>query len=185
VLACWSLRAPRMLTALCLRPGPPVVVGPQSPLGSPPPWPLSSMDLGFAHQLPRPRPRPAPVADDSAAEIRGVGIKFGERLEPASGGINVYVKRLVNDSPAHRCGLISPGDVLVLIDGEDVFGWGLAWLRNKIPGPAGSWVRLGFRGAGGRLFEVPLCRTAYGSKHAMHTAQKKSRRVVLTQRPQY
>ena len=125
-----------------MRPGHPVVVGPQSPLGSPPPMPLSGMH---------------------ATEIRGVGIKFGERLEPASGGIKVYVKRLVNDSPAHRCGLISPGDVLVLIDGEDVFGWGLAWLRNKIPGPAGSWVRLGFRGHGGRLYEVPLCRTAYGS----------------------
>jgi hypothetical protein len=128
------------------------------------------MDLGLVHQIPFSHPRPAPAAAANA-EIRGVGIKFGERLDP-SGGIKVFVKRLVNDSPAHRCGLISPGDVLVLLDGEDVYGWGLAWLRNKIPGPAGTWVRLGFRGAGGGLFEVPLCRTAYGSACTTYSCWK-------------
>ena len=139
------------------------------------------MDLGLVHQIPFSHPRPAPAAAANA-EIRGVGIKFGERLDP-SGGIKVFVKRLVNDSPAHRCGLISPGDVLVLLDGEDVYGWGLAWLRNKIPGPAGTWVRLGFRGAGGGLFEVPLCRTAYGSACTTYCVRQMSYRCA-TCRPQ-
>ena len=139
------------------------------------------VDLDLVHQIPVAHPRPVPAAAANA-EIRGVGIKFGERLDP-SGGIKVFVKRLVNDSPAHRCGLISPGDVLVLLDGEDVYGWGLAWLRNKIPGPAGTWVRLGFRGAGGGLYEVPLSRTAYGSACTTYYAWEKSYRCAAS-RPQ-
>jgi len=57
--------------------------------------------------------RSVPVQATTPAEIRGVGIKFGERLDPATGGITVYVKSLVQDGPAHLCGLILPGDILV------------------------------------------------------------------------
>lgn len=108
---------------------------------------------------------PAPVAPiQYGPELRGVGIKFGERIDPRSGGMLVYVKRLVRDGPADQCKRIQPGDVLQLIDGEDIYGQGLDILRDKIPGPAGTSVNLGFRSYAGQLYEVDLQRTAYGDK---------------------
>ncbi len=76
----------------------------------------------------------------------------------------VYVKRLVRGGPADQSGRIQPGDVLQLINGEDIYGQGLDLLREKIPGPAGSMVKLGFRSYAGVLYEVDLARTAYGDQ---------------------
>ena len=81
----------------------------------------------------------------------------------------MYVKRIVKDGPADQCKRIQPGDVLQLIDGEDIYGQGLDVLRNKIPGPAGSMVKLGFRSFAGQLYEVDLQRNAYGDNN--QTAQ--------------
>ena len=76
----------------------------------------------------------------------------------------VYVKRLVKGGPADQAQRIQPGDVLVLINAEDIYGQGLDILRDKIPGPAGTTVRLGFRSYAGQLYEVDLARTAYGDQ---------------------
>ena len=76
----------------------------------------------------------------------------------------VYVKRLVKGGPADQAQRIQPGDVLQLINGEDIYGQGLDILRDKIPGPAGTSVRLGFRSYAGQLYEVDLARTAYGDQ---------------------
>ncbi len=46
-----------------------------------------------------------------------VGIKFGERIDPRTGGLLVYVKRLVQGGPAATSGRVNPGDILVLING--------------------------------------------------------------------
>jgi len=59
--------------------------------------------------------------------------------------------------------------VKVLIDGNDVYGAGLDFLRAKIPGPANTRIVLGFRGAGGRFYEASLCRTAYGCEYLIYT----------------
>ncbi len=81
----------------------------------------------------------------------------------------MYVKRVVpgspadrgvSDPPGHR---ISPGDSLLLINGEDVYGLGLDILRDRIPGPAGSFVILGFKSLAGDLFEVELQRSEFSS----------------------
>ena len=40
--------------------------------------------------------------------------------------------------PAKQSRSISPGDTLVVINGEDVYGLGLDTLRTRIPGPAGN-----------------------------------------------
>ena len=138
-----------------------------SPFGSPHMMPLPSRFMVAPLEpgtLPPPAAPARPTPQLTSTEIRGVGIKFGERLNESSGGIVTYVKRLINNSPAHHAGIISPGDVLVRIDGEDVYGCGLSFLRNKIPGPANTSVKLGFRGSGGRYFEVQLRREAYGSE---------------------
>jgi hypothetical protein len=76
----------------------------------------------------------------------------------------VYVKRLVKGGPADQAQRIQPGDVLQLINGEDIYGQGLDILRDKIPGPAGTTVKLGFRSYAGQLYEVDLARTAYGDQ---------------------
>ena len=76
----------------------------------------------------------------------------------------VYVKRLVKGGPADQCNRIQPGDVLQIINGEDIYGQGLDILRDKIPGPAGTMVKLGFRSYAGQLYEVDLARTAYGDQ---------------------
>ena len=82
--------------------------------------------------------------------------------------MHVYVKRVVPGSPADRCVTnppghrIQPGDSLLLINGEDVYGLGLDVLRDRIPGPAGSIVVLGFKSLAGDLFEAELQRSEYG-----------------------
>jgi hypothetical protein len=76
----------------------------------------------------------------------------------------VYVKCLVSGGPADQSGRIQPGDVLQLVNGEDIYGQGLDLLREKIPGPAGSMVKLGFRNSAGLLYDVHLARTAYGDQ---------------------
>ena len=53
-----------------------------------------------------------------------VGIKFGERIDMRTGGMVVFVKRLVKGGPADLSRKIQPGDVLQLINGEDVYGQG-------------------------------------------------------------
>ena len=135
------------------------------PFGSPPVMPMSGgrmippMDLGAFSPPPQP-----------PFEIRGVGIKFGERLD-TTGRIMVYVKRILQDGPAHRTGGIGLGDILLRVDGEDISGCGLDILRTRIPGPANSWVKLGLKGASGHIYEVPICRFAYGSEEAAYRQQ--------------
>jgi hypothetical protein len=45
------------------------------------------------------------------------GFQFGERIDPRTGGLLVYVKRLVQGGPAASSGRVNPGDTLVLING--------------------------------------------------------------------
>jgi C-terminal processing protease CtpA/Prc len=74
----------------------------------------------------------------------------------------VYVKRLVAGGPADQVRCITPGDTLILIDGEDVYGWGLDVLRTRIPGPMGTSVRLGSAPAPGTGRANALGRGACG-----------------------
>eukprot|EP00961_Rhodomonas_salina_P244363 3302504-Rhodomonas_salina.1 len=104
-----------------------------------------------------------------------VGIKFGEKIDPQTGGMTVYVKRLVRGGPADSSGQIQPGDTLLLINSEDVYGLSLNVLRNKIPGPAGTSVRLGFKNAQGRFYErspaaAAACAASDAAAAAVHAA---------------
>lgn len=138
----------------------------QMPFGSP-----SAMPMSGGQMIPPMGMDPfSPPPQSPPVEIRGVGIKFGERLD-ATGRIMVYVKRILQNGPAHHTGGIGLGDVLVRVDGDDISACGLDILRSRIPGPANTWVRLGFSGAGGRIYEVPLCRSAYGSGEAAYRQQ--------------
>jgi hypothetical protein len=106
----------------------------------------------------------APYGSFACVAVLMQGARCRERIDPRSGGFLVYVKHLVKGGPADQSGRIQPGDVLQLINGEDIYGQGLDILREKIPGPAGSNVKLGFRSYAGALYEVDLARTAYGDQ---------------------
>ena len=157
--------APPLMMPL-MRPMSPNAAGmPNSPTGFP-----GFASPGFTSPRLAPQMMAAPIEPMRAAEIRGVGIKFGERLDP-SGAIKVYVKRIVQDGPAHNAGNITPGDVLVTVQGANVQGSGLDTLRTQIPGPANSFVCLGLVGAAG-YYEATLPRTAVNLGECIHECEE-------------
>jgi hypothetical protein len=171
------------------RPGPVVVPHVHEVFGSPHLGPVAVPQahevFGLPHlrpgPVPAPNPMPHPPGQAQGQEIRGVGIKFGERMDSASGRMMVYVKRIMSSSPAHSHKGITPGDLLLLLDGENVQGQGLDSLRYKIPGPAGTWVKLTFRSQDGMVYDASLCRTAYGG--LSNDCQFCPRHVCSTQEP--
>jgi C-terminal processing protease CtpA/Prc len=68
----------------------------------------------------------------------------------------VYVKSI--DSSIHSVANVQVGDTLVTVNGLDVFGKSLSTLRNLIPGPEGSSVRLGFCRGGKKIHEGDFTR---------------------------
>merc|ERR1712159_504160 len=105
-------------------------------------------------------------------ETRGVGITFDQEATPF-GGFRVYVKSLQSGASADRSGRVRKSDTLGRVNGVDVFGRPIAFLRSLIPGPSGSAVRLGFRRNDGRFYEVSLIRNSpkLGPKgHKFYTA---------------
>ena len=62
-------------------------------------------------------------------------------------------------------------------------GSGLDSLRSQIPGPANSFVCLGFLGAHGGYYEATLPRTAYGSEDAAYRQQPAQQQNVVPQGP--
>lgn len=90
----------------------------------------------------------------------GVGIVF----QPVEDG-TLYVKRMREDSPASRSGLIQVGDCLCEVNGRDVFRQPTDVVKALLLGPPGTTVRLGFhRGTDPRapLIQVALHRQTPG-----------------------
>lgn len=75
--------------------------------------------------------------------VKGVGILFVEEEDP-SGFVRVTVKALIEGGSAERTGMIRAGDMVVRVGNQDVIGKPLSVLRTMIPGPMGSYCRLGF-----------------------------------------
>lgn len=74
---------------------------------------------------------------------KGVGILFVEEEDP-SGFVRVTVKALIEGGSAERTGMVRAGDMVVRVGNQDVIGKPLSVLRTMIPGPIGSYCRLGF-----------------------------------------
>jgi len=64
--------------------------------------------------------------------------------EDPSGFVRVTVKALIEGGSAERTGMIRAGDMVVRVGNQDVIGKPLSVLRTMIPGPIGSYCRLGF-----------------------------------------
>ena len=87
------------------------------------------------------------MAHPCRALQKGVGILFVEEEDP-SGFVRVTVKALIEGGSAERdserTGMVRAGDMVVRIGNQDVIGKPLSVLRTMIPGPIGSYCRLGF-----------------------------------------
>ena len=64
--------------------------------------------------------------------------------EDPSGFVRVTVKALIEGGSAERTGMVRAGDMVVRVGNQDVIGKPLSVLRTMIPGPIGSYCRLGF-----------------------------------------
>jgi hypothetical protein len=73
----------------------------------------------------------------------GVGILFVEEEDP-SGFVRVTVKALIEGGSAEKTGQVKSGDMVVRVGNQDVIGKPLSILRTMIPGPIGSYCKLGF-----------------------------------------
>ena len=73
----------------------------------------------------------------------GVGILFVEEEDP-SGFVRVTVKALIEGGSAEKTGQVKAGDMVVRVGNQDVIGKPLSILRTMIPGPIGSYCKLGF-----------------------------------------
>eukprot|EP00288_Rhodomonas_lens_P020448 CAMPEP_0177691916 /NCGR_PEP_ID=MMETSP0484_2-20121128/1568_1 /TAXON_ID=354590 /ORGANISM="Rhodomonas lens, Strain RHODO" /LENGTH=714 /DNA_ID=CAMNT_0019202585 /DNA_START=158 /DNA_END=2299 /DNA_ORIENTATION=+ len=83
------------------------------------------------------------VSQDAKENQAGVGILFVEEEDP-SGFVRVTVKALIEGGSAEKTGMVKAGDMVVRVGNQDVIGKPLSILRSMIPGPIGSYCRLGF-----------------------------------------
>jgi hypothetical protein len=79
-----------------------------------------------------------------------VGILFSEKQDPLrsqanpNGFFEIYVKGIYQGSPADRSGVITEGDTLLEVNGENVRGLSLQIVAPMITGPLNTPVQLGF-----------------------------------------
>mmetsp|Transcript_68199 Transcript_68199/g.168525 ORF Transcript_68199/g.168525 Transcript_68199/m.168525 type:complete len:860 (-) Transcript_68199:250-2829(-) len=83
------------------------------------------------------------VSAEAKENQAGVGILFVEEEDP-SGFVRVTVKALIEGGSAEKTGMVKSGDMVVRVGNQDVIGKPLSILRTMIPGPIGSYCRLGF-----------------------------------------
>mmetsp|Transcript_28629 Transcript_28629/g.42060 ORF Transcript_28629/g.42060 Transcript_28629/m.42060 type:complete len:242 (+) Transcript_28629:78-803(+) len=79
--------------------------------------------------------------DESGPDKLGVGLFF--QNNPSDGAIRII--SMVPGSAAHKCGLLEIQDQLVAVENENVFGWSLKVLRQRIHGTPGTHVTLDFQ----------------------------------------
>lgn len=67
------------------------------------------------------------------------------------------IESFIEGGSAKECGLISPGDYIVAVEGEEVYGQTLDEVVSKIRGPEGTSVTITFEGGDGK-YDVTLDR---------------------------
>ena len=79
--------------------------------------------------------------DESGPDKLGVGLFFNSN--PQDGAIRVI--SIVPGSAAHKSGLLELHDQLIAVENENVFGWSLKVVRQRVHGSPGSHVTLDFK----------------------------------------
>jgi C-terminal processing protease CtpA/Prc len=83
--------------------------------------------------------------------LHQVGILFSEKQDPIrsqtnpNGFYEIYVKGIYQGSPADRSGVITEGDTLLEVNGENVRGLSLQTVAPMITGPLNTPVQLGLK----------------------------------------
>jgi carboxyl-terminal processing protease len=75
------------------------------------------------------------LSTEERGEFKGIGVE----IQIKSG--RVVVMAAIDQSPAQRAGL-EPGNVIMKVNDEDITGWPLSRVAERITGPAGTTVRL-------------------------------------------
>ena len=86
-----------------------------------------------------------------------VGLVFME--DKTLGFPRIFVRDVVPGGSADRSSRLKRGDLLVLIENEDVYGRDLDYVAAILPGSHGSFVRLGFANVDRSFIEIDLQRT--------------------------
>ena len=94
--------------------------------------------------------------DVKSPGICGIGVVF--RQDETIGIHRIFVERTVPGGPADRSGRVRQGDLLVTIDGRDVYGQDIEHITKSIVGPEGSAVCLGFYNFDRSYIEVTINR---------------------------
>mmetsp|Transcript_15598 Transcript_15598/g.24255 ORF Transcript_15598/g.24255 Transcript_15598/m.24255 type:complete len:150 (+) Transcript_15598:153-602(+) len=86
----------------------------------------------------------------------GIGAYFQKSKTDPSG---LSVKSLLSGSPAQTCNRIKVGDIIMSVDGMEVYGKKLAELAEVLLGPPGSPVTLKFKESkSGEVYDVTIQR---------------------------
>ena len=77
------------------------------------------------------------------------------------------VKALIEGGSAEKTGQVKAGDMVVRVGNQDVIGKPLSILRTMIPGPIGSYCKLGFLRGGVALNSNAgqVCGLVHGSSY--------------------
>ena len=79
----------------------------------------------------------SPPNDESC----GVGIAFA----PTADGKNLTVLGMIPGGHAEKSGLISVGDIVSTVDGQNASGWPILKLAHRIRGPVSTRIQIGFK----------------------------------------
>jgi carboxyl-terminal processing protease len=101
--------------------------------------------------------------EDISGEIQGIGVII--RTLEETGEIEVV--NILQDTPAERAGVMV-GDIFIVVDGEDVFGFNQLELAGIVRGPRGSTVDITFR-RGDELIDMSIERDRIPIPTAEHT----------------
>jgi hypothetical protein len=93
---------------------------------------------------------------DSSARY-AVGLVFME--DKTLGFPRIFVRDVVPGGSAEQSSRLKRGDLLVLIDNEDIYGRDLDYVAAILPGGHGTFVRLGFANVDRSFIEIDLQRT--------------------------
>lgn len=97
------------------------------------------------------------VAMQADSSRFAVGLVFME--DKTLGFPRVFVRDVVPGGSADQSSRLKRGDLLVLIDNEDIYGRDLDYVAAILPGAHGSFVRLGFANVDRSFIEIDLQRT--------------------------
>lgn len=106
------------------------------------------------------------VEEEQGGEIEGIGALVtaedpatGEMCNVISDACGMYIVSTIDDTPADAAGL-QPDDLVLAVDGQQIWGWTVDEVTAMVRGPAGTDVVLTVERVGD-VFDVTITRAAF------------------------